>query len=161
MSACVSANEKRGGRFRPAALTDALENRSGSAHLEYRPLPRARRQIHFALTADPATIGDLHKVLRAPLGADHRRQGATPSARGTPEPRGWLVDRFSCFATERAVRACFDLEIARREREVQRECGHAPHGDVWSPLEDNAWAPRPPPHGTPAREGKLGPRNII
>jgi uncharacterized protein (DUF924 family) len=41
--------------------------------------------------------------------------------RGTPEPRGWLVDRFPRFATESAVRACFDLQIARREREKQRE----------------------------------------
>jgi hypothetical protein len=76
--------------------------------------------------------------------------------RGTPEPRGWLVDRFPRFATERAVRACFDLEIARREREVKRECGHGPHGEVWSPLEDDAWAPRPPPHGTPARLSTYG-----
>jgi len=38
--------------------------------------------------------------------------------RGRPEPRGWLVDRFPRFATEGAVRACFDLEIARREREA-------------------------------------------
>jgi hypothetical protein len=65
--------------------------------------------------------------------------------RSTPEPRGWVVDRFPRFDTERAVRACFDLEIARREREVQHECGHAPHSEVWWPEPDGAWAPRPPP----------------
>jgi len=73
--------------------------------------------------------------------------------RGTPDPRGWLADTFPRFATERAVRACFDLEIARREREVKRECDHAPHGEVWSPLEDDAWAPRPPSRSAPPRLG--------
>src|SRR5207245_9573455 len=29
--------------------------------------------------------------------------------RGTPEPLGWLVERFPRFATERAVRVCFDM----------------------------------------------------
>lgn len=65
--------------------------------------------------------------------------------RGTPEPRGWLVDRFPRLANDRVVRACFELEIAGRERDAQREPGHAPHGEVWSPEEDGAWAPRPPP----------------
>ncbi len=76
--------------------------------------------------------------------------------RGTPEPRGWLVDRFPRFATEHAVRACFDLQIARREREVKRESGHAPHDEVWPPLEDGAWAPRPPPRGWPPRLSRFG-----
>jgi hypothetical protein len=57
----------------------------------------------------------------------------------------WLVDRFPRFATERAVRECFELMLARREREQQRGCGFSPHGEVWSPEPDGAWAPRPPP----------------
>jgi hypothetical protein len=61
--------------------------------------------------------------------------------RGTPEPRGWLVDRFPRFATERAVRECFDLEIARRERELRDACGQTPLGEVWSHENDGARAP--------------------
>jgi len=56
--------------------------------------------------------------------------------RGTHEPRGWLVDRFRRFATERAVRACFDLEIARPR--ARGEGGVRPRG--WSPEPDGAWA---------------------
>ena len=63
--------------------------------------------------------------------------------RGTPEPRGWIVDRFPRFATERAVRVCFDMRVARLEAPVS---GVAPHGKVWPQPEDNAWVPRPPPH---------------
>jgi len=68
--------------------------------------------------------------------------------RGTPEPRGWLVERFPRFATEQAVLMCFD---ARLVRQAPTPDGVATHGEVWSPLEDGAWAPRPPPHGAPPR----------
>jgi hypothetical protein len=27
--------------------------------------------------------------------------------------------------------------------------------EAWSPLEDNAWAPRPPPHGAPPRVSRF------
>jgi hypothetical protein len=74
--------------------------------------------------------------------------------RGTPEPRGWLVDRFPRFATERAVLTCFDMRIARGSAPAPN--GVAPHGEVWSPLEDDAWASRPPPKWRPLRLGRFG-----
>jgi hypothetical protein len=41
--------------------------------------------------------------------------------RGTPEPRGWLVDKFPRFATESARASMFRLADCAREREKQRE----------------------------------------
>src|ERR1700682_3653545 len=47
--------------------SDGLENwPPGSAHLGYLPFPRARGQVHLALSSDPAAIRDLNKTLRAP-----------------------------------------------------------------------------------------------
>jgi hypothetical protein len=69
--------------------------------------------------------------------------------RGTPEPHGWLVDRFPRFATAQAVRMCFDARLARQ---APMPDGVATHGEVWSPLEDGAWASRPPPPGSPVRK---------
>lgn len=66
---------------------------------------------------------------------------------GAP-PRGgrWLVHRFRRVTPERAVLAWFDARLAARE-----SVGVVTHGEVWSPLEDGAWAPRPPPRGSPPR----------
>jgi hypothetical protein len=76
-----------------------------------------------------------------------------PARRAQTEHR-WLVDRFPRFATARAVRECFELMLARREREKQY--GRSSPGEVWSPEEDRAWAPRPPPHGAPQRSSTCG-----
>lgn len=66
---------------------------------------------------------------------------------GAP-PRGsrWLVHRFRRVTPERAVLAWFDARLARRE-----SVGVVTHGEVWSPLEDGAWAQRPPARGSPPR----------
>ena len=64
----------------------------------------------------------------------------------------WLVDRFPRFATARAVLACFDARLAR----AHVADGVATHGEVWSPLEDGAWAPRPTLRWTPARLSTFG-----
>lgn len=52
----------------------------------------------------------------------------------------WLVERFPHLTSERAVLARFDARLA-----WPVPTGVATHGEVWSPLEDGAWAPRPPP----------------
>jgi hypothetical protein len=69
----------------------------------------------------------------------------------SPRSGSWLVDRFPRFATEQSVRLCFETRVARLSAVAPE--GIAPHGEVWSPLEDDAWAPRPPPRGSPARLG--------
>jgi len=65
-------------------------------------------------------------------------------ARRRTERGGWLVDKFPRFATARAVRECFELILARRERGKHRELGYSPHAAVWSPELGGAWV-RPPP----------------
>src|ERR1700730_5046201 len=75
----VRAGRQRttGGRFRPPARTDLilhanrrvrdLENWTRrSAHLGNFAFPRARGQVHLALSSDPAAIRDLNKTLGAP-----------------------------------------------------------------------------------------------
>lgn len=74
-----------------------------------------------------------------------------PARREGTRPR-WLVDRFPRFATARSVMACFDARLAR----AHVPDGIATHGEVWSPLEDNAWAPRPPSRGSPGRLSTFG-----
>jgi hypothetical protein len=69
--------------------------------------------------------------------------------RGTPEPRGWLVERFPRLARETTVLARFDARV--RWLDAPPPAGVATQGEVWSSLEDDAWAPRPPPRGTPPR----------
>jgi hypothetical protein len=60
----------------------------------------------------------------------------------------------SCAArVVHSVRACFDAKLTRQEREPD---GVASHGEVWSPLEDDAWVPRPPPHDSAPRLRTFG-----
>jgi len=60
------------------------------------------------------------------------------------------VLRFKRATTERTMRACFNKRLASPAD------GVAPHGEVWSLVEDGAWAPRPPPRGSPARLSTFG-----
>jgi hypothetical protein len=75
-------------------------------------------------------------------------------ARWPDQPRKggrWLVHRFGRLTSERVVLGWFDARLVRPE-----SLGVATHGEVWSPLEDGAWAPRPPPRGSPPRLSTFG-----
>lgn len=70
----------------------------------------------------------------------------------------WLSVRVPRFASERAVLSRVDALLRRR---AGSPVGVCPQGDPWSPLEDGAWAPIPPPRGSPPRSTRFGglPRN--
>jgi hypothetical protein len=54
----------------------------------------------------------------------------------------WLVKRFPRFTSENVVLAHFDAFV--RWLSAPHSLGVATYGEVWSPEEDRAWAPRPP-----------------
>lgn len=83
----------------------------------------------------------------------HTRWAQTKLRLPRRERERWLVERMPRFASDRAVLSRFDARIAR---ELHRYDGVCPHGEVWSPLEDGAWAPRPPPRGSPPRLTRFG-----
>lgn len=73
-------------------------------------------------------------------------------ARGTPEPLGWLVARFPRLGAKGMVLMRFEALV--RYFDMGAPTRVATHGEVWSPLEDGAWAPRPPPGFVSVREDK-------
>jgi hypothetical protein len=66
----------------------------------------------------------------------------------------WVVERFPRLTTEHAVLASFDALV--RWLDAPAPAGVATQGEAWSPPEDEAWAPRPPPRGAPPRLGTFG-----
>ena len=61
--------------------------------------------------------------------------------------------RLTAGSRERAL-CCFDARLARLS--ALAPDGFAQQGEVWSPFEADAWAPRPPPpRGKPVRLSKF------
>jgi hypothetical protein len=151
----------RGGRLhRHFALVSKLSNRA-LKHLASRAV--AGQVVNFKRATGGALSHYLAKYVAKPgVGLD-----AWPSrtrwaqtiipARWPHQPRkggAWIVQKFPRFATAQAVRLCFDAYLSRAP-DVSVD-GFVPHGEVWSPLEDNAWAPRLLPRGSPKRLSAFG-----
>jgi hypothetical protein len=151
----------RGGRLhRHFALVSKLSNRALN-RLAWRA--GAGRVVNFKRATAGALSGYLAKYIAKPgAGLDawpsrtRWAQTIIPARWPHQLPKGgpWLVDKFPRFATAQAVRVCFDAYLSRAPN-VSAD-GVAPHGEVWSPLEDDAWAPRPPPRGSPPHLSTFG-----
>jgi len=146
-----------GGRLhRHFALVSKLSNRALN-RLAWRA--GAGRVVNFKRATAGALSGYLAKYIAKPgAGLDawpsRTRWAQTIIPEHWPhQPRkggSWVVHRFRRLTSERSVLAWFDAWLTRPACAPD---GVAPHGEVWSPLEDNAWAPRPPPRGSPYRPG--------